>query len=196
MSNYKRKRKRRTYADNVLYRMHMVRSWRNYDFYLSSSHKYYDSFRCAYHNDYISLLYGGGSLHSFLVSHEKAEKLVREVFNEKRDYSFRRDCLERIERLKKRGKAKLLIGHLYDDVKEDVSQKTPVYFSDGTVMYKEDLIDFDPPIRHNRFICHSTETNDSKENLGEKHNLGAKSLEEIIKKLVEIDSNLRREDSE
>ncbi len=113
---YCKKKKHRTLAEKVLYRMHMIRSWRNLYFYFSSPYNYQHSFRSAFWDDYSSFCILGVSLRSYLTV-SKEEKLVMNIFGDKEDFSFRRECLERIKKLKKHGKAKLLAGHLFDDEK-------------------------------------------------------------------------------
>ena len=114
--SYCKRKNRYTLASKVLYRMHMIRSWRNYRFYFSSPDNYRGSFRSVFWDDYSSFCILGVSLRSYLTV-SKEEKLVMNVFGEKEDFSFRRKCLERIKKLKKHGKAKLLVGHLFDDEK-------------------------------------------------------------------------------
>ena len=108
MSCVKRK-KRRSLADVVFFRQALIQYWRNYRFYLDSK----ACFREDYESSCESFLFYS-SLNSYLQFRYKIRRLINKTFSD--EYiSFRKDCLNRIKKLKKRGKAKLLRGHLFDD---------------------------------------------------------------------------------
>ena len=112
MSCVKRK-KRRSLADVVLFRKEMIRYWRNYDFYKPTD-LYRPRFRHDYETDCFYFYLCHWSLRSYLAKLDKIKKLISNYFNQ--DIScIRKDYLDRIKKLKKRGKAKLLRGHLFDD---------------------------------------------------------------------------------
>ena len=151
------KRKHFTLAEKVFYRMHMVRYWRNYDFYFCNSSCNRRGFLSDYEKDIFTFSVYGMSLRAFLVIYEKEFKYVQKVFNDD-GHVFREDCLVRIKKLKKRGKAKLLCGHLFDDKKDN--NKITIY-------------------DYNHFVSpHFNSENLCKTNI--------KSLDNVIKKFVEL----------
>lgn len=165
--SYYRKKKHRTCADIALYRIYMIRSWRDYKYYSSSSNDCSYSFRQEYLRDYDSFCMSNCSLRSYLANIDKTEKLVLKVFGEENDFSYRREILERIKKNKKHGKAKLIRGHLFDDEMNNGRGRTHI----------------DPP--------HISIPNTlSDKNTGTNTLISDVTLKDIIKKLVDLELNL------